>query len=366
MKRLAAIIVLFASAFEIQHVVAAPAIPVQRLAVPERGAYFGAFVDAGDTEDDVNLERVQRFEDLIGRHLAIVASSSYWGEGTFPTANLELIRRHGSVPLVFWSPWGKPYEQDSGPDKFSLDNILAGKFDVYIDHWADSARAYGTPFLVSLCNEMNGSWFPWSGYFYGAEKPLGGGKFAGPEKFKTAWRYIVDRVRARGAGNVLWVFHVNNYGVTNDAWNSYKQYYPGANYVDWLGASVYGMQFRNRHDHWVDFDDDLLDEPYRWLAALDPQKPIMVAEFGVGEFPEQGNKAQWFAHAFASIEKRFPRIKAAVYWNERWQNEDGTYSNLRVNTSAESLQAFREGVDRPFWLGEPLWQPQARVAAKRP
>jgi len=341
-----------------------PAMSAEQLVVPKTGAYFGAFVDAGDTEDDVSLERLQDFEELIGRHLAIVASSSYWGQGTFPAANLELIRRHGSVPLVFWSPWDKPYEEESGPDRFSLDNILAGKQDDYIDRWADAARAFGTPFLVSLCNEMNGCWFPWSGYFYGGEKPLPGEKFAGPEKFKAAWRYIVDRVRARGASNVLWVFHVNNYGVSNDVWDAYKQYYPGSSYVDWLGLSVYGMQFRNKHDHWTDFDDDLLDEPYAWLAALDPKKPLMLAEFGVGEFPDQGSKAKWIEHAFASIEKRFPRIKAAVYWNERWQNEDGTYSNLRVNSSLESLQAFRAGVQRPFWLGEPVWQRETGMAAR--
>jgi hypothetical protein len=40
-----------------------------------------------------------------------------------------------------------------------------------------------------------------------------------------------------------------------------------------------------------------------------------------------------------------------VYWHERWQNVDQTYSNLRVNSSVESLQAYRDGVANPDWLG---------------
>jgi hypothetical protein len=43
--------------------------------------------------------------------------------------NLEIIVRHDAIPLVYWSPWDRPYEQDHGPDRFSLDTILAGKWD---------------------------------------------------------------------------------------------------------------------------------------------------------------------------------------------------------------------------------------------
>ncbi len=57
---------------------------------------------------------------MVGKHQAIIASSSYWGEQSFPTANLNVIWRHGSLPLVFWSPWDKPYEQNRGPGSDSV------------------------------------------------------------------------------------------------------------------------------------------------------------------------------------------------------------------------------------------------------
>src|SRR6188768_3718049 len=73
--------------------------PVE-VVIPDHGAYTGAFMDFGDAEDDVTLETIEDFEQMTGKHQAIIASSSYWGEQNFPTSNLNVIWRHGSLPLV--------------------------------------------------------------------------------------------------------------------------------------------------------------------------------------------------------------------------------------------------------------------------
>jgi hypothetical protein len=382
----------------------------EKLIVPQNGAYTGAFVDFGDREDDVTVENIEGFEKMVGKQQAIVASSSYWGEQSFPTANMERIWRHGSVPLLFWSPWDRPYDEDQGPDKFSLSNIAAGKWDTYIDQWADAAKAFGHPIMVSFANEMNGQWFPWSGMFFGGDKKipgtnpprfvgpeylreayytwwlklgysdppeciqpailkgihyalwlnLGFPRYKAPEVFKAAYRHVVDRVRARGAANVIWVFHFMNYSMPQGEWNLIVNYYPGSKYIDWLGMSVYGQQYVE--DNWSSFEP-LLEWPYTEITMIDPTKPVMLAEWGIGEFPQFGSKSGFIAEAF-NVMKQYPRVKAAVFWNERWQNEpsqlpngtyqDGSYSNLRVNSSPESLAAYRNGVGEPFWLGRPI------------
>jgi hypothetical protein len=51
-------------------------------------------------------------------------------------------------------------------------------------------------------------------------------------------------------------------------------------------------------------------------------------------------------------------VKAAVYWHERWQNPDQSYSNLRVNSSVEALEAFRAGIANPDWHGELILRPK--------
>ncbi len=55
------------------------------LVIPQTGAYTGAYIDFGEQEDTVTLDAIEEFETMVGKHQAIVASSSYWGEQTFPT-----------------------------------------------------------------------------------------------------------------------------------------------------------------------------------------------------------------------------------------------------------------------------------------
>ena len=331
------------------------------LMIPERGAYTGAYIEFGDREDSVTLERIANFERLVGKPQAIVASSSYWGEQTFPKENMELIARYGAVPLVFWSPWERPYVEGLGPDKYSLTSIIAGEHDAYIDRWGDAARDFGRPMIVSFANEMNGSWFPWSGLHYGGGKPLPGAKdsYEGPETFKKAYRHVVDRVRARSAGNVQWVLHLMAASDPQEHWNLAAQYFPGPEYCDWLGISLYGSQFP-KDEAWAPFFP-LLDWPYTELTQLDPEKPIMLCEWGAAELPRLGNRSGWIRDGFRLMkDPRFSRIKATVFWHERWQNSEGDnaglYSNLRVNSTPESLQAYRDGVGDPFFLGRPIFK----------
>lgn len=328
-----------------------------KLVMPEKGAYTGAYVDFGEGEGHVTLEAIEAFEKMTGKHLAVVAFGNFWGEQAFPAKQVEIISRYGAVPLIFWSPWDKPYEEGRGPDRFNLPSILSGKWDNYIDRWADAARQYGRPLLVSWGLEMNGTWFPWSGCFYGGGKVVGHKDgvtlYEGPELFKQAYRYVVDRVRARGADNILWGFHVNHYALPQSPWNrNMANYYPGPGYVDWLGLSVYGKMFKD--EGWGSFYD-VMDAAYKEICLLDPVKPVIVAEWGVGEFPHF-NKAEFIAKAFDDFKTMYPRVKAAVYWHERWENKDGSYSNLHVNSSPEALDAYKNGVADPYWIAHPRFR----------
>src|SRR6476620_1368934 len=43
--------------------------PVE-VVIPDHGAYTGAFMDFGDAEDDVTLETIEDFEEMVGKHQA--------------------------------------------------------------------------------------------------------------------------------------------------------------------------------------------------------------------------------------------------------------------------------------------------------
>jgi len=336
----------------------------QELVMPAAGAYTGAYVDFGEGEDDVTYDAIAGFEQMTGKHLAMVAFGNFWGEQAFPVKTMDIVSGYGAIPLIFWSPWDQPYMESQGPDRFNLPDILAGKWDSYIDQWADAARSYGKPILVSWGLEMNGTWFPWSGIFYGGGKVIGekNGQplYAGPELVKQTYRYVVDRVRARKAFNILWGFHANNATFPDEPWNSMEQYYPGADYVDWLGLSVYGKIIRS--NHWAPFAS-VMSAAYEELCRLDPNKPVILAEWGVGEFPPH-NKAEFITLAFSGLQTRYPRVKAAGFWHERWEHQDGSFSNLRVNSSPEALEAYRAGVAAPYWIDRPQFRSSTTPAAR--
>jgi hypothetical protein len=330
-----------------------------KLAIPDGQAYSGAYIDFGEREDRVTLEGIERFDQLVGRQQAIVAFSSDWGNESFPSRQLAIIANYGAVPLVYWSPWDRPVHHNLPPGqrgRFDLQAILAGQCDSYIDMWATHAKDHGKPLLVSWGLEMNGEWFPWSGVFYGKGKPVEGCAqcFAGPEMFKKAYRYVVDRVRAKGAANILWVWHPNNTSDPDEPWNAMAKYYPGPTYADWLALSAYGTQYPT--ENWISVAS-AVSAYYEKIGQVDPDKPIMLGEWGVGEFPHLGSKAEWLTDFFQRAPKEFPRLSASVFWHERWQNGDGSFSDLRVNSSAAALTAYRKGVADRFWLSRPIFQP---------
>ncbi len=343
-------------------VTAIPTGPVD-LILPDNGAYTGAYVDFGEGEGDVTYDALMDFEKLTGKHLALVAFGSFWGEQQFPTKAANIIAAYGAVPLIFWSPWDRPYMENRGPDRFNVRDIVAGHWDAYIDEWADGAQAFAKPLLVTWGLEANGSWFPWSGVFYGGGEIIGEAEgrtlYAGPELVKKANRYVIDRVRARGVDNILWGFHANNASLPQESWNIMANYYPGDAYVDWLGLSAYGKL--NRSDGSPTFNE-VLEDAYPALHQINPDKPMILAEWGVGEFIP-GDKPAFIRTAFTALKDSYPLFRAAVFWHERWETQEGTYANLRVNSSPASLAAYREGVADPYWLDRPQFRPKAASPA---
>ena len=105
-----------------------------------------------------------------------------------------------------------------------------------------------------------------------------------------------------------------------------------------------------------------MEDAYPQLHRINPAKPMILAEWGVGEFPPD-DKADFIRTAFAALKDQYRLFRAAVFWHERWETEAGTFSNLRVNSSPESLAAYREGVADPWWLDKPLFKPEGEAVS---
>src|SRR5438034_8002079 len=91
--------------------------------------------------------------------------------------------------------------------------------------------------------EMNGTWLPWSGAYYGgAQWDPQAKNWKGPETFRKAYRYVVGRVRARGASNIKWMFHTNNYPYPYEIWNCAAANYPAS-----ISANCLALTFSGRN-----------------------------------------------------------------------------------------------------------------------
>ncbi len=321
---------------------------------PPSGCYTGVFPgwDLPDEhEDNVSTQELRDLERLTGKAIAVTPFSVFWGENKVSGDQLEAIAKYGAIPLLRLMPWGEPYWVAGYQENYSLQKIIDGDFDQYLSDWADQVKSFTRPVMINFGVEMNGDWFPWSGVFQGGGATAGYGdpaKADGPERFVDAFRHIVDLFRNRGAANACWYFHANHDSFPEESWNAMSTYYPGDDYIDWLGISVYGPQYKD--EDWVSFTG-LMTPAYNEVCALNPDKPVILAEWGVGEYPQKGDKAAWYAGALESLPLEYPRVKIAIVYSERWRNDDGSWSDLRIDSSPAAWTAYTNGIAADYYRG---------------
>jgi hypothetical protein len=306
----------------------------KKIVPPDYGMYVGAFPDMGSTEDSVSFARLKAFENLAGQKPVWVYFSNNWfGNIKFPAKEVETIKDFGSIPFIRLMPRSDYLENKSDP-VYSLQKIADGKFDKELNVWADDARNYGEPLMVEFGTEMNGNWFPWSGEHNGKN----------PQFFKDAYIHIIKLFREKEVFNITWVFHVNYDSAPNEEWNNMSAYYPGDEYIDWIGMSIYGSQ--NSKDEWINITD-IFDNAYKNLAEISDNKPLAIFEYGV---VEHERKAEWIKTFFKLMKsEKYSRIKGISYWHSNWENEDGSFSKMRFDSSPESLNAYRNAIADKFF-----------------
>jgi len=116
------------------------------------------------------------------------------------------------------------------------------------------------PVLWRPYHEMNGVWFWW-------------GNKKGTDGIAKLWKMMYDRyTKYFHLNNLIWVFGANGIrDIPMDEAYSYKDYYPGANYVDILGADVYHFDYEQKD--------------YNELKQLAHGKLMALTE--TGELPNQ-------------------------------------------------------------------------------
>jgi len=182
---------------------------------------------------------------------------------------------------------------------FTTEDIAAGKSDDYIVQFARDVKEYDKPlFIKLLCDGFNGNWNT-------ACSPKANSDLTSHD-FIDAYRRVVDIFREENVTNVAWIWEpaapvppeIGNWG-----WDPWWVYYPGDEYVDWIGVLQPG---------WGTPD---------WLSPLnlfgvDHHKPLIV-EFAIRHAATTRSHAQWVNWLTAMFDyiESHPQIKAITYLN---------------------------------------------------
>jgi hypothetical protein len=301
------------------------------------------------SSNNVSDKEVPYFTGLVNKNIVWLNFANDWFGGIkFPFHSAENIYKHGVIPSIRMLPWSTYSKSDM---TYSLKKIVDGRFDKELRQWAKELKASGIPVMIDFAGEPNGDWFPWSGVYNGAGKTDGYGSKSladGPELYADAYRHIINIFNDEGANRVTWVFHVNAIGAPDEQWNDIGSYYPGDEYIDWIGFSAYGAQrWGESYLRLV----DIMQPAYTKLAALSDKKPIAVLEFGIADYLPNVNKALWIQSALYTVQQpEFSRIKAIGWWHSTWWNADGTMSAIQIDSSPEALRFYREAVAQPVFI----------------
>ncbi|MDD3480999.1 MAG: glycosyl hydrolase [Patescibacteria group bacterium] len=233
------------------------------------------------------------------------------------------LKNDGRVLQLGWeprNPSGNPVNQP----EYSLKKISNGTHDVDIRKWAGQLKAHGAPVYFRPMSEMNGNWASWCGTVNGNT----------PTDYVPAWRHIYDIFQEEGASNVKFVWSVNNKNFPSTESNEIKNYFPGDNYIDYVGISGY--------DHGGTEFNGVFKDQYSKILRLRTRKPIIIVETataGTGGTV----KADWISKIPNQLTRNFPRVEQ-FYWFSANKEKD-----WRIDSDTKSVNAFKNMMMvRPF------------------
>jgi Glycosyl hydrolase family 26 len=286
----------------------------EEAAAHEPAVAVGAYVAGAETDG----ASVDDFSRAAEREPVLISYYRQWDSRAFENRTLDAVWSRGSVPFITW----EPHSYEGG--EFPLRLIQSGRYDPYIRRSAEEARVWGKPILVRFMHEMNGDWYPWG-------RSVGNNN---AELLKEAWRHVVGIFREEGASNVEWVWTPN---VNTDGALPFADLYPGDRWVDWVGLDGYNG---TEDQGWSSFTE-IFGDSYEEITHLS-RRPVIVAETGSGE--AGGDKAQWITSLLGDELPQFARIRAFI-----WFNHDFDGIDVPIESSENSLRAFRDGLAPPFY-----------------
>ena len=290
---------------------------------PARGCYVGAFIEL----DHIVKGKIDEFEELTKKKHA--SYFTYTGYGMpFPKAWVDKVKAAGGAPQIAFEP-------NNG-----LDEV---EDDAYLRAFARDAARARVPIFLRWASEMNGPWIAWH---------------KDPVQYIEKFR-LVSQVMREEAPNVAMVWTP-----FAEPQRLIAQFYPGDEWVDWIGMNIYSVYVNNGDVKRPAYDKDPVDW-LRFLYENYPNKPIHISEFA-STFRCKGSNMDTVEFGiekmnrfYNAIKDEFPRVKS-VNWFV-WDTITGkkTNNNYSFLTDTRALAAYRKVVSNEHFLSKVDFDPRS-------
>ena len=305
-------------AFKEEAPVIYPSLRGHKVQPPEDGCLFGVRTVYDDVKRRApNIPRhlrdfIEYFTKELSRKPSIFAIQIEAGVHQTLMLRAKITADQGVIPFIY----------------IGFPPLLVTKehYDRQLRRMAENARKFGEKyggFFINNMWEMNidakSRPWPWC---------------VGPSLFKEAWRRTWTIFEEAGANEyATWVIEYQvNFPL--------RDYYPGDEYVDWIGLSGYNNKVFREYYGYRQLSQ-LMSEPYRYFRVNYKDKPVMLAEFGSALGKDQPN---WLRRALGTI-KSWPGLKAAICWDVYDHNIEDD-----CTLSEESIKALREALKDPYFI----------------
>ncbi len=208
-----------------------------------------------------------------------------------------------------------------------LNKTVTGEYDTVVKRFSDWAKTTKRPIYLRIGYEFDG----WHNELE-------------PRAYVRAYRRIVDLIRAQGADNIAFVWH--SYAAPTYQDYPLSEWYPGDEYVDWVGISLFGHMYASE----LSAEAEAVFE-----FAREHKKPVMVAESSpIHGIDEESIDAwnNWFVNFFSLTYNR--NVKAVSFINTNWDRMTiegiSEWKDARLQNNARIYQAWFEETARERYL----------------
>ena len=315
-----------------------------------------------------NADRpLEPLEEWLGRKLATeLLYVDAFADMSWVTAFIESYMtstwEKGHIPILVWHPYISP--RDQTPANIEV-QIADGAFDEEIRTWAaqltswvgsNSEENQRRRFYFVPSAEMNGAWHPWSAVDTDPGETMTR-KTGFPEDYVRMWKRIHGIFSNAGLdeSTIQWVWTANS---TQAGGVRTERYYPGDDFVDWIGLDGYNYGDINQDSSWQTPEEHF--EPMVERMRKLTTKPLALPEVSTtsyvdGAFRPQ-RKAKWIEQLFSFTDDT--DLKMICWYNfdstGEWESDwaifggaHGTDTSRVAGTTYNTYDTYKRHLEKP-------------------